>query len=643
MDEVDVLILRDLREVGCPIPEDVTSIKELKADNFAHTILRCLKIVDKEHDHPRQLSKNITQRVNQTSQMGARCKELGYPHELSYYQVLYPNEADTRKVLMWLQELLPKADERPAKNDRASLVNRAIDEELTYLSSAKGFWTPSFCNAASRRGQNYWSSVAFSATDVYAPSTPVYYRDFARKTAELDQYFSVHLPPVTAQVKPEQVASSVLEYDLQSFSDQVERENEWNTQGLESGLNPMQFLAKKKKEVRASMARHMRDAVAQKMGTGSGDEFGRRRGHMTVDSKFAREIKLKDIDAALASSETEEELELKRVAEREEALEALKAAEEDLKAVQNRIQHYINEMRQLQAHLQTEDEKFAELTRKHQQLKIVFDRLPDAKVNIEKLKQLAEDQATKLTEYAAEWEGHRLPLVEEYRAIRDRMYDREAAAKSKLDMIRGMRAKIRETLEEVNKKDETYQELIAHYKTLPKDARGNYTTRILEMVKNVKKQIIEINKVLVDTKSLQKEINSVTETLNRSFAVTEELVFADAKKHPEIATVYKKLASMNDAFNGLVDTSEKVASTRNDILSMEEKITKIQARTATLNLDTMLADLASVRAENAKFEERIRRINARIQQMQQSGLPEAAPSAPAAPTTVDVDEVEAPL
>lgn len=545
-------------------------------------------------------------------------QDLGYQNELSYHQILYPNENDTRKLLMWLQELLPKPDERPATNDRASIVNRAIDEELAYLSSAKNIWTPAFCNAASRRGQNYWASSSFATRDVYTPTTPVYYRDYSRKTAEMDRYFSQFQATITAQASTvDTIAPSVFEYDLQSYTDHVERENEWNTRGAESGLNPMQFLAKKKKEIRSSMARHLRDAMAAKWS--GADDFARRRSTAAVDSKFARELKLKDVDAALASSETEEELELKRVAEREAALEDLKHAEEELKATEDRIQHYINEMRQLRAQIQAEDEKLQELQRKHQQLKIVFDRLPDAKANIEKLKQLAQDQANKLAEYAAEWEKMRVPLVEEYRGIRDRMYDREAAAKAKLELIKGMRARIRETIEEVNKKDDTYKDLLDTYKTLPKDARGNYTKRIIEMVNNVKKQIIEINKVLVDTKSLQKEINSVTETLNRSFAVTEELVFADAKKHPEIATVYKKLASMNDAFNGLVDSAEKVASTKNEILSLDEKVTKIQSRSANLNLDTMLTDLASVRAENAKFEERIKRINAKIAAMKSSG------------------------
>lgn len=562
---------------------------------------------------------------------------------------MYPNEADTRKLLMWLQELLPKPDERPATNDRASIVNRAIDEELAYLSSAKNIWTPAFCNAASRRGQNYWASSSFATRDVYTPTTPVYYRDFGRKTAEMDRYFSQYQASITAQVPTESIAPSVFEYDLQSYTDHVERENEWNTRGVESGLNPMQFLAKKKKEIRASMARHLRDAMAAKWS--GADDFARRRAQASVDSKFARELKLKDVDAALASSETEEELEQKRVAEREAALEDLKRAEEDLKTVEDRIQHYINEMRQLRAQIQVEDEKLQELQRKHQQLKIVFDRLPDAKANIEKLKQLAQDQANKLAEYAAEWEKMRVPLVDEYRGIRDRMYDREAAAKAKLELIKGMRKRIRETIEEVNKKDDTYKDLIDTYKTLPKDARGNYTKRILEMVNNVKKQIVEINKVLVDTKALQKEINSVTETLNRSFAVTEELVFADAKKHPEIATVYKKLASMNDAFNGLVDTAEKTATTKNEILSLDEKITKIQARSANLNLETMLADLAAVRAENAKFEERIKRINAKIAAMQSSGsvgapealVEESTTSAEARAAVSEISAEESPL
>jgi DNA repair exonuclease SbcCD ATPase subunit len=64
--------------------------------------------------------------------------------------------------------------------------------------------------------------------------------------------------------------------------------------------------------------------------------------------------------------------------------------------------------------------------------------------------------------------------------------------------IKEMRARMKELVEEVTKKDERYKQLVEVFKQLPKDNRANYTMRILEMVKNVKKQKVEINKVRSD-------------------------------------------------------------------------------------------------------------------------------------------------
>lgn len=65
--------------------------------------------------------------------------------------------------------------------------------------------------------------------------------------------------------------------------------------------------------------------------------------------------------------------------------------------------------------------------------------------------------------------------------------------------IKEMRARMKELVEEVTKKDERYKQLVEVFKQLPKDNRANYTMRILEMVKNVKKQKVEINKVSLST------------------------------------------------------------------------------------------------------------------------------------------------
>jgi endonuclease III-like uncharacterized protein len=55
--------------------------------------------------------------------------------------------------------------------------------------------------------------------------------------------------------------------------------------------------------------------------------------------------------------------------------------------------------------------------------------------------------------------------------------------------------------------------------------RSAYTRRILEIIGNIRKQKEEIDRVLADTRQVQKEINQLTGRLDRSFAVADELIF----------------------------------------------------------------------------------------------------------------------
>ncbi|ELK32385.1 Coiled-coil domain-containing protein 22 [Myotis davidii] len=85
--------------------------------------------------------------------------------------------------------------------------------------------------------------------------------------------------------------------------------------------------------------------------------------------------------------------------------------------------------------------------------------------------------------------------------------------------------------EEARRKDGIYKRLVSELETLPRDvSRPAYTQRVLEIVGNIRKQKEEITKILSDTKQLQKEIDSLSGKLDWTFAVTDELVFKDAKK-----------------------------------------------------------------------------------------------------------------
>ncbi len=116
-----------------------------------------------------------------------------------------------------------------------------------------------------------------------------------------------------------------------------------------------------------------------------------------------------------------------------------------------------------------------------------------------------------------------------------------------LEQIKTMRAQMKQWVAEIHQKDDHYKQLQEALEALPKDmSRAVYTRSILEIVKNVKKQKVDIDKILIDTRNLQKEINTVSDTLGRVFAVVDELVYADANAKDNTAIqAYKQIAAFD--------------------------------------------------------------------------------------------------
>ena len=53
--------------------------------------------------------------------------------------------------------------------------------------------------------------------------------------------------------------------------------------------------------------------------------------------------------------------------------------------------------------------------------------------------------------------------------------------------------------------------------------RSTYTDRIMDIARNLRKQKVEIERILTDIRESQKEVNALSETLQRSFAAADEV------------------------------------------------------------------------------------------------------------------------
>ena len=321
-----------------------------------------------------------------------------------------------------------------------------------------------------------------------------------------------------------------------------------------------------------------------------------------METRFGRQVELQDKAVSHKKEESEEEVEERRKATLEKYDSQLEKMLEAINKIKQEMEGFINQFRQIEAEKLSETNKTEGLKEEFMVKKAVIDLLPDAANNILKLQEISQANAGKLMQLAQEWETHRTTIIEEYRQLRSKFGDRKKGAQEKLSKIKEMREQMEKLRTDMQNKDEKYRQLMETYKSMPKDkSRAMYTERILEIVKNVKKQKLEIDKILSDTKEMKKEISKIQDKLNRSFAVTDELIFKDAKKDPIAKQAYKYLVDMNEKFNSLTELVSQTGNLRNESLDLEIKIDQITARTKDLDLTQVESDLKAIKEENLKL------------------------------------------
>uniref|UniRef100_A0A3Q4GK41 Coiled-coil domain-containing protein 22 n=1 Tax=Neolamprologus brichardi TaxID=32507 RepID=A0A3Q4GK41_NEOBR len=281
--------------------------------------------------------------------------------------------------------------------------------------------------------------------------------------------------------------------------------------------------------------------------------------------------------------------------------------QEELAYLQQQFQQLCSEVDHLAVldELKQRELRNSEKEEKIQVKKKTIDLLPDADNNLLKLQALVEASAKRVVNLASQWEKHRAPLVDEYRRLKDICSSKDSS--KKLSEIKSLHEKIRVSTEEAKKKEDAYKQLVTELENLPQDAsRSAYTQRILEIVSNIKKQKEEITKILSDTKELQKEINNLTGKLDRTFAVTDELVFKDAKKDETVRKSYKYLAALHENCNQLIQTIEDTGTILREIRDLEEQIETENGNKTVANLERILEDYKAIRQENASLAAKVR-------------------------------------
>uniref|UniRef100_A0A674HLX3 Coiled-coil domain-containing protein 22 n=1 Tax=Taeniopygia guttata TaxID=59729 RepID=A0A674HLX3_TAEGU len=563
MEEVDKILIHSLRQAGTAVPPEVQSVRELSPELVVEAAVRCLRAVRPSLGAPLspRLPPGISARFRLASELAAACQELGFGGDVGYQTFLYSSEHDTRRLLLFLVEKLPRDEgERGAEPPgKSGALLRAIGARIREQLGTP--WVPPLCRTPSlQRLQGTAHLQPFTTCPLVLPQSG--------GPPELQEYFGGAAPPVPAQPPRSGQSPPAL---LETHAAQLGARHEWEAElggpGLAPRLPPQEYLERKRLRARLRALESLRQACPpHPQGPPQGPPLdpawlqgafgaGGVGGALPKGSRFTRtqhlthqqdpQVLLQQIQAA---AETLQPPEGPEEGSRAAALEAaLAGLEAELERCRGRLRGAQLSLSQVEAEVQQGQGALGGLQDSLRLRARALELLPDAQNNLAKLQLVVESSSRRIVSLAGQWERHRGPLLAEYRQLRALRDSAQRESSRRLAETRALLQRSRAAAEEARRKESLHGQLVAELAALPRDvSRAVYTQRILEIVGNIRKQKEEIGKILEDTRALQKEINALVGKLERTFSVTDELLFKDAKRDEVVRKAYKYLAALHE-------------------------------------------------------------------------------------------------
>lgn len=624
MEEVDKILIHALKQVGMDVSEDIDSVKQFSSELIVEAVVACIRVIDPGLGSalPGSLPPGMSARFRVGMSLAQACQEIGYKGEIGYQTFLYSSEPEIRSLLMFLVEKLPResAEASDQPTGKSVVLQRAITAAIKAQLAIP--WLPPKCRLPLNCETQ--SQGAMHSFHVQPLSLPHCTKDPSKKhTKDMKDYQRDILPPVTSQISSHaSMVSSILEQHTAELSAAQEWDNEWNSQGLLSRLTPQEYRSRKLTRLYKRIEDQLRSAALPSSDSAFGVSGATSDlsellqafkgsvppGHiLTKGTHFTHTQKFTFTQEVGTGHQLEGDVQF--------------GQQEELASLQQQFQQLCSEVDQLAADMkhmgvtnaQVLDELKqrelgnAEKEEKIQVKKKTIDLLPDAENSLLKLQALVESSTKRVVNLASQWEKHRAPLIDEFRRLKEICSSKDLESSKKLSEIKSLHDKIRVSTEDAKKKEDAYKQLVTELENLPQDvSRSAYTQRILEIVSNIKKQKEEITKILSDTKGLQKEINNLTGKLDRTFAVTDELVFKDAKKDESVRKSYKYLAALHENCNQLIQTIEDTGTILREIRDLEEQIETENGNKTVANLERILEDYKAIRQENSALTAKVR-------------------------------------
>ncbi|CAH1400021.1 unnamed protein product [Nezara viridula] len=580
MEEVDRIIIHSLKDIGCDLDEDIQGLEEFSTEMVVQAAARCLKIIQPDIDISDTLPQNMASRFHLSCAIAEACKGLGYNGDVGYQTFLYSNVGDVRRVFMFLIEKLPREVEKQLEIDVDPVsklitdIGKEIKRRLDLKTSVKKRAMP-FLSVPLETG--------IITTDTKLKESP----------KEWKEHVIHHLPFLTEQTKSNNFLPSAIVLNAKGLHIKSEVKS---TNAANNHVDQNAALVSSSLGSEDTWLTMMESLIFGKDESAKSSSFNNDRSGVDIDHNSPSSVSKTNNDSV-----NEEELIIN-----EDPLQNIRKNVEELQINIKEQQVVLDKIEEdCKRELIITGEKSNEIEFHRKALSL----LPQAEENLGKIEESIKNMSEKILSLAVKWESYRKPLIEKYIGVKSKMANKESQNEKEHDKMKQLKGKIDVINQQLVAKRGIIAQLEEDYDKLPKNInRSAYTRRIMEIIGNIKKQKDEIEKILKDTKSLQKETNSLNGRLERLFAVCEETIFRNTKKDEFSKRTFKLLTTLHSDCTIIGSLVLEIGTISREITDLKEQIEVESSKNITANLERISADLEQMKAESKSMTNQIKKL-----------------------------------
>ncbi|KAL5286232.1 CCDC22 family protein [Megaselia abdita] len=578
MEEVDSIIIHSLKSIGCNIGEDVKTLTDFSPELLVSSVSCCISLIDPSISLPKTLPTNLAQRFSTTASLAETCVSLGFRGDIGYQSFLYSNVNEVRRVYMFLIEKLPKESDHQLLSVVETDPLKKLENQLSHSIKVQleSPWLPHYCNKDYIRRFDDKVIVPTVQLKPFNPEININIPSSSKTCkAEIESYWKKRSPTIFQQTKNDSIISTVL------------HKNDLDFYCPESLDEDFAKLVKRQN---------------------------------TVDFVL-RDILIKT-PSPEKSSKKEKLTEKPPIAEKPQNLSPVDKINVEISSLRDTIEETLASRKHIQECVQNFKEERVQYEKDFESLqkdRKVKERtcilLENPEVNLEKMNSLISSSEQRLNKIHLQWDEHRIPLEEALKEALSKNSDKFSKNKVILEKVKALKDKSSDIKEEMSKKAGIQKQYVEELQKADTTlSRNAHTSRILEIIGNIRKQKNDIDKVLRDTRELQKQINTLNGQLDRQFTATDDLLFKNAKKDEPSKRAYKFLATLHSDCRDLIALVEETGQVMREIRDIEDQIENEKTRYISKNLEKIMVDIKQVEKESAELQEKIKYVENKIVQ-----------------------------